>query len=190
MQQTPVELPRQSSPMQQPQDPQASGVAGVANELKSDAQRLGSTAADRIHSEVDNRKGAAVDQAKSVSSAIQQTAEGLGDNAPAWLKSAFSQGAQQIQRFADSIEHKDSRQLMSEAQSFARQNPATFLAACAAAGFAAARLLKAGGPSDGSRAAPAPSAQRELDDNPMFRPGAGAQSSFEPSSRSSPGALA
>lgn len=122
---------------------QATG--GAAGELKSDAQHLGSTAANRLHSEVDARKGAAISQAQSVSSAIQQTADGLGDNAPTWLKSAFTQGAQKIQQFADSIDQKDSRQLMSEAQDFARNNPGTFLAACAAAGFAAARVLKAGG---------------------------------------------
>ena len=110
----------------------------AADELKSDAQQLGSTAANRLHSEVDTRKGEAVSQAQSVSSAVQRTADGLDESTPAWLKSAFEQGARKIQQFADSIDQKDSRQLMSDAQSFARNNPGTFLAACAAAGFAAA----------------------------------------------------
>ena len=130
---------------QTPSQTQSQGAGGAAGELKSDAQQLGSKAANRLHSEVDNRKGEAVSQAQSVSSAIEQTANNLDDNTPQWLKSAFTQGAQQIQRFADSIEQKDSRQLMSEAQNFARNNPGTFLAACAAAGFAAARVFKAGG---------------------------------------------
>lgn len=118
---------------------------GAASELRQDAQQLGSTAANRLHSEVDARKGAAVGQAQSVSSALNQTAEGLGENSPEWLKSTLRKGAQQIQRFADTIEQKDSRQMMNEAQNFARDNPGTFLAACAAVGFAAARVLKAGG---------------------------------------------
>jgi ElaB/YqjD/DUF883 family membrane-anchored ribosome-binding protein len=125
---------------QQPPNPEG----GAATELRQDAQQLGSTAANRLHSEVDARKGAAVSQAQSVSSAITQTAEGLGEDSPEWLKSALRQGAQQIQRFADTIEQRDSRQMMSEAQNFARNNPGTFLAACAAVGFAAARVLKAG----------------------------------------------
>ena len=121
----------------------AQDAGGTANELRDDAQKLGSKAADRIHTEVDSRKSAAVSQAQSVSSAIEKTAGELNDG-PEWLKSALQKGAQSIQRFADSIEQKDSRQLMNDAQTFARENPGTFLAACAAAGFAAARIFKAG----------------------------------------------
>lgn len=133
------------------QQPPTTAISGAADELKSDAQDLGSAAANRLHSEVDTRKGEAVSQAQTVSSAIQRTADGLDESAPAWLKSAFQQGADKIQQFADSIDQKDSRQLMREAQSFARNNPGTFLAACAAAGFAAARIFKAGGDEQASQ---------------------------------------
>lgn len=127
--------------MQQPSNP----GGGTTGELRSDARELGSKAANRLHSEVDSRKDAAVSQAQSVSSAIGKTAASLDDSAPDWLKSAFHQGAQKIQQFADTIEQKDSRQILDEVQSFARERPALFLGACAAAGFAAARILKAGG---------------------------------------------
>ena len=132
------------------QQPPSQGAAGTGNELRSDAQELGSKAKDRIHSEVDARKGQAVDQAKSVSSAIQRAAGELDDSAPNWLKSAFQQGAEQVQRFADAIDQKDSRQLVGEVETFARERPGAFLAACAAAGFAAARIFKAGGQQQGS----------------------------------------
>lgn len=122
-----------------------SAAGGATSELRSDAKQLGSTAADRLHSEVDARKDTAVSQAQSVSSAMQRTAGDLGDDAPAWLKSTIQQGADQMQRFASAIEQKDSRELLNDVQSFARERPGTFLAACAAAGFAAARILKAGG---------------------------------------------
>lgn len=125
------------------QQPSSQGAGGTSDELRSDAQQLGDSAANRIHSEIDDRKGEAAEQVKSVSTAIQHAAGEL-DNAPSWLKSAFEQGAQQVQRFADTLEQKDSRQLVGEAQSFARDRPGTFLAACAAAGFAAARIFKAG----------------------------------------------
>lgn len=125
-----------------PDTDQKTGATGA--ELRDDAKQLGSKAADRIHSEVDTRKSEAVSQAQSFSSAIEKTAGEMNDG-PEWLKSALQKGAQQIQRFADSVEHKDSRQLLNDAQRFARDNPGTFLAACAAAGFAAARIFKAGG---------------------------------------------
>src|SRR4051794_32811663 len=126
--------------MQQPSD----GSGGTTGELRSDAKQLGNSAADRIHSEVDRRKETTADQAKSVSSAMQRAAGEMGD-APDWIKSAFRQGAEKMQNFADTLEQTDSRELLRNAQDFARNNPGTFLAACAAAGFAAARILKAGG---------------------------------------------
>jgi len=127
------------------QQPPIQGTGEAAGELRSDAQHLTSRAANRIHSEVDARKGNAAQQAKSVSNAIQTAAGQLDESAPTWLKSAFQQGAEQIQRFADTIERKDSRQILNEVQKFARDRPALFLGACAAAGFAAARIFKAGG---------------------------------------------
>ena len=132
--------------MQQPPTQNSGGQnsGGATDELRSDAKQLGSTAKDRIHSEVDARKSDAAEQAKSVSSAMQR-ASGELDNAPSWLKSAFQQSADQVQRFAETLENKDSRQLVGDVQNFARQRPGTFLAACAAAGFAAARIFKAGG---------------------------------------------
>jgi hypothetical protein len=132
--------------MQQPptqQQDTGAGRAGIG--LRSDAQQIGSKAANRLHSEVDARKGSAATQVKSVSNAIHSAAGQLDDSAPAWLRSAFQQGAEQIQRFADTLEQKDSRQIFDEVQSFARQRPGLFLGACAAAGFATSRVFKAGG---------------------------------------------
>lgn len=130
--------------MQQPSE-----GGGTGSELASDAKQLSNSAADRIHSEVNARKSGAAEQARSVSTAIQHAAGDLDQNAPSWLKSAFQQGAQQVQRFADALENKDSRELVNEVQDFARDRPALFLSACAAAGFAAARIFKAGGEQQG-----------------------------------------
>jgi hypothetical protein len=125
-------------------EPQPDTVQGVGNELLSDAKGVGTSAINRVHSEVDARKSDAATQVKSVSSAIGKAADGLDPNAPTWLKSAFEQGAQQVQKFAQTLEQKDSRQLVSDVSDFARGSPGTFLAACVAAGFAAARIFKAG----------------------------------------------
>ena len=120
------------------------GSAETGGGLRADAAQLGNSAANRIHGEIDSRKGAAVEQAKSVSSAIDRAAGEMAPETPEWLRSALRQGAQKIEQFADTIGQKDSRALLQDAQDFARNNPGTFLIACAAAGFAAARVLKAG----------------------------------------------
>lgn len=140
----------------------------LGSELSADVQHLGSTASDRIHSEVDARKGNAAEQAKSVSSAITRTADGLDEGAPQWLKSALEQGAQQVRRLADTLEQKDSRAILSDIQTIARDNPGTFLAGCAALGFVAARVFKAGAPGH-STGQPAKFPPAQVDE-PLFRP--------------------
>ena len=116
----------------------------VSAELLSDAKNVGSSAVNRLHSEVDSRKGDAVTQVQAVSTTIERAADGLDANAPTWLRSALEQGAQQIKSFAETLEHNDSRQMAMQISEFAKRSPTTFLGACAAAGFAAARIFKAG----------------------------------------------
>ena len=124
--------------------PQSQSGSGTTQELASDAKHMGNRAINRVHSEIDARKDSAATQAKSVSSVMERAAGDLDEGAPDWLKSALQNGAQQVQRFADSVEQKDSRQLFRDISDFARNSPGTFLAGCAAAGFAAARIAKAG----------------------------------------------
>lgn len=145
------------------------GGGAIADELRSDAKELGSSAKERIHSEVETRKSSAADQAKSVSSALERTAGELDNDAPQWLQSALRKGATQIQRFADSIEQKDSREILSDVRTFARDNPTTFLAACAAVGFAAARVFKAGGSDDPSQFRSQTQGPPPQVDEPTFR---------------------
>lgn len=121
------------------------GSSNIGEELKADAGQLGGKAKQRAQEKGDEQVHAVAGQAKSVSSALQSAAGELenGDT-PGWLASAFKGAADQMARLADSLEGKDSRELVHDLNDFARQNPTTFLAASAAAGFAAARLLSIG----------------------------------------------
>ena len=132
------------------------GDGSLREELRNDASTVTGSAKQRLHSELDSRKGIASTQAKSISSALDAAAGELSDR-PDWLRDAVRHGAQTLQSFADTIERKDSRQLASDVQQLARRNPATFLAGCALAGFAAARVLKAG--ADGARSSGRTSSQ-------------------------------
>lgn len=120
-----------------------SASGGLREELRSDAGTITQSAKERLGSEIDARKGAATSQAKSLSSALDKAAGELSDS-PEWLRSLLQQGAQTLQRFADTVEQKDGRELTRDVQRLARDNPGTFFGACALAGFAAARVLKAG----------------------------------------------
>lgn len=146
------------------------GDGSLRDELRGDAETLTGTAKQKLHSELDSRKGPAVSQVKSVSSALEAAASELSDS-PNWLRSAVAQGAQALQRFGDSVEHKDSRELTREAQQIARANPGMFLAACAAAGFAGARILKAG--AEDAAAGP-PEPRRSYEPDPLVEGSQGA----------------
>jgi hypothetical protein len=127
------------------QEQPTSPSSGLGEELKGDAGRVTSAAADRLHSEADSRKGQVADQARAVSSALGNAADGLGSDTPTWVKSALEQGAKSIEQLASAVEGKDSRQLVGDVQQFARERPGSFLAGCALLGFAASRVFKAGG---------------------------------------------
>jgi hypothetical protein len=118
----------------------------MEGELASDANRLKDTAKDRARQEAEVRKSEAARAAKSASSALDKAAGELeaDENAPSWLKSAFRQAAGSIDRLAQSAEGRSVDDMGREATRFARENPGAFLAASAAAGFAAARFVRAG----------------------------------------------
>ncbi len=116
----------------------------LGEELRGDAERAAGAAAGRLEAEANNRKGAIAGQAQQVSSALGTAARELGSEAPTWLRSALEQGARTIEELARTVDQKDSRELVGEVQRFARERPGTFLAGCAFAGFAAARVFKAG----------------------------------------------
>lgn len=124
----------------------ASTGSGVSDELSRDAAQLKDTAGQRIQQEADARKGQAAQIAGSASSALSKAASELeqDDNAPDWLSSAIRQAAGSIDRLAGEIDGRSVDQLGRQLTGFARSNPGTFLAAAAAAGFAAARVLRAG----------------------------------------------
>jgi hypothetical protein len=155
----------------------------LREELRSDAHTITDTARQRLHAEADARKGAAASQAKSVSSALESAAGQLGDS-PEWLRSAFRQGAQTLQRFADTIEQKDSRQLTRDVQQLAREHPGVFLAGCAAAGFAAARVLKAG--TDGAASAGSGPGQAYAEHPPAAGAMSRAYDPYEPQASTGP----
>lgn len=131
-----------------------------ANRLKQDGVALKDKAIDRLTSEADSRKGMVSDQLKSVSSALDAASDGLtnqGGDAPEWLKSGLRQVAMTVEQLADRVQNKGSAELVGELRSFARNNPGTFLMACAAVGFAAARVFKAGEPDTGPQPQTPPS---------------------------------
>lgn len=118
----------------------------VTDELKHDASHLKDTVGSRAKEETESRKGEAVQAAESASSALKTAADDLRNNpdAPEWMASALQQAARKIEGLASHVDGRSVDQLGRDISEFARRKPGTFLAASAAAGFAAARVLRAG----------------------------------------------
>lgn len=124
----------------------ARSASGAGDELKEDAAHLRHAVEDRARDEAETRKGQAADALGSASSALNNAADELERNvdAPDWLAAAVKQAAGKIDAMARQIEGRTIDEMGQNVADFARRNPGAFLAASAAAGFAAARVLRAG----------------------------------------------
>ena len=118
----------------------------AADELKHDAENLKETARRQGEARTEQEKQRVGRAATSASSAMQTAADELREDndAPDWLASAFSSVAREVDSLAHHLQNKSPRELAGETRRFARENPTAFLAASAAAGFAAARFFRAG----------------------------------------------
>ena len=65
-------------------------------------------------------------------------------DSPEWMAQGLQKVAQQIDRLGGGLEGSSIDDLTNQISRFARENPGTFLAVSAAAGFTAARLLRVG----------------------------------------------
>jgi hypothetical protein len=124
----------------------AGSFSGVGSELMQNAARLKDSVGARAKQEAESRMGDAVQVAGSASAALNSAAENLerNPNAPDWMASALQGVARQIDRLAGHVDGRNIDDLGREIAQFARSHPGAFLAASAAAGFAAARVLRAG----------------------------------------------
>ncbi|QNE07209.1 hypothetical protein [Croceicoccus marinus] len=134
-----------------------SGSGDVRSELKGDANDLAENAKGRAEREAQSRKEQASGVAKSTSSALRSAPQELenDEQAPTWLSSGFRQAADKLSDMADTLQGKSVGDITQQTNRFARENPGTFLAGSAAAGFGLARILRAGAEHKGQTESPA-----------------------------------
>ncbi len=121
-------------------------ASDLREELGHDTAHLGDTLKSRAKQEAETGKNKALGIAESATRALGAAADQLRDNpdAPEWMAAGLQKVARQVDQLAGNLEGRSMDDLSREASRFARENPGTFLAAAAAAGFAAARLFRAG----------------------------------------------
>lgn len=117
---------------------------GSAQQLKDEASKLGSQAAERARAfagEGKDRATSALDEiARLMQSAAGEVDTKLGAEYGRYARSA----ADGIQGFAESLRGKEVDDLIADAGAFVRKSPAIAVGTAAAVGFVLARLIKSG----------------------------------------------
>ena len=137
-------------------------AAGAA--LRDEASGLGSTIKQGLTAQAERRKNVVADRLAAVAERAQRTADDLGDSEP-WLGDLVARGARELEDVADELRDRDLAGLLSSVEVFARRQPALFMGASVALGFAMTRVVTArpvaarpGHPSEPASAYGAPAA--------------------------------
>ncbi len=135
--------PRSPDPFSEPttatsapgvQAPAGTGNAGQTASLAGQAGR-------KLTDTLDSQKGAAADFVEQLAQTVQRSGEQFAGRQD-WIASAVGRGAAELNTLAGAIRDKDLGEFASEVAAFARRQPALFIGAALAAGFAVARLGK------------------------------------------------
>lgn len=106
---------------------------------------------DGAVSQLNTQKNKATDGIGSVAQAVRQGTQQLKDQQHDVIARYVEDAASRIDRFANSLRERDVNDLLSDAQRFARRNPALFISSAFAVGLVAARFFKSSRPEGNGR---------------------------------------
>lgn len=129
---------------EQPKDVGASAknaARGVAEQAKEQASSLGDQVKDKALAAVSDQKEGLADRLDDLAQAVHKSGEQFAGQQD-WIASAIERGAAELGALATSLRQNDVASLFGQAKSIAQRQPALFIGASLAAGFAVARLGK------------------------------------------------
>jgi hypothetical protein len=120
-------------------------AAGHARDILGEAKsRGGDLLADAqtgATSAIEDRKGDLADQLEDVAEAVHRSGEQLEGHQD-WIANLVERGADELKSLAGTVRSNDLKGLMTNLEDLARRQPAVFIGASLAAGFAMVRLGK------------------------------------------------
>lgn len=116
-------------------------VKGAADGVAKSASSLAGQAKLKLTDTLDGQKGAAADLIEQLALSVQRSGEQF-EGRQDWIASAVGRSAVELNTLAGSLRDRDLGELMNEAQTFARRQPALFIGVALAVGFTVARLGK------------------------------------------------
>ena len=128
----------------------AKQARAAGSSLLDEASSLGGTIKQGLSDQVEHQKNGIADRLSAVAERAQTSASDLRDQ-EAWLGNLLGRGADELQGLAEEIRRNDVADILGSVEVFARRQPALFMGATVALGFALARFV-GGGPTaaDGS----------------------------------------
>jgi len=143
-------------------------AAGAA--LQGEAGGLASTLRQGLESQAEQQKHRIADRIGQLADRVQRSADGLRDE-EAWLARLMERGARELGGVADDIARNDVAGILGSAEVFARRQPALFVGAAVALGFALTRVVRSG--DDPSRGYPGRDRSDTADEFGYYRASSG-----------------
>ena len=112
--------------------------------MLDEASSLGGAVKQGLSDQIERRKNGIADRLSAVAERAQTTANDLRDQ-EAWLGNLIGRGADELDGIAEEIRRNDVTSMLGSVEVFARRQPALFMGATVALGFALARFI-GGGP--------------------------------------------
>jgi len=117
----------------------------VADQMKQSTSDVTEQAKQTVTAQIATRKDQAAQGLSTVSSSMRQMGDNLRQNDQTSSYAQYvHQAADQVDRFSGYLQNREPRQIMYDAESWARRNPALFLGSAFALGLLASRFLKSG----------------------------------------------
>ncbi len=111
--------------------------------LRAEAAGLGGTIKQGFSDQVERQKNGIADRLTSVAERAHKTADDLREH-EAWLGDLLGRGAHELEGIADEIRRNDVPGMLGSVEVFARRQPALFMGAAVALGFALTRVVASG----------------------------------------------
>ena len=123
----------------------ASPTGQVADQVKQSASEVTEQAKETATSQIAMRKDQTAQGLSAVSSSMRQMGDTLRQNEQTSDYAQYvNQAADQVDRFSGYLQNRDPREIMCDAENWARRNPALVLGGAFALGLLASRFLKSG----------------------------------------------
>ena len=114
----------------------------VAQQGQQKASEYAAQGREKAKGQISTQKERASGELQGISKALQQTGDQLREQDQGSIGQYADQAAEQAGRLSEFLSEKNSEELISEVEDFARNRPAVFLGAAFVVGAAAARFMK------------------------------------------------